>query len=946
MTHVIDRWFLQVNSRLDQLLPGQALAKTPQAAEVAAGVTNPAAPVVVKKSRPVPKSRTVAKFDTAAEWKGWKHHQSVKMAAGGKVEIGQSNSTPGVQSDLFDLPETGLFKVVVECSFKEEKGSAHPHLRFKAEGQTQLGPDMPLENGRSEHYFFAPARTKKVQLMVITFNPKTGFAFDLKSVALSKVDEESFYESGKAVRTEPVIASMASIPKRRPMLRDCVNSLLLQCDTVRVFLNEYEDVPDFLDHPRVEIRRSQDWDDKGDAGKFGWIDEADEPGYRIIVDDDLLFPPDFARVICKTVADNDNRAIAAMHGVILRQPVTAYYDASCRSVFHFQNALTRDRTCHVLGTNALCYHSDAVKLRWADFMFRNMADIFLAQYARDNALPMIAIARRQYWVRQNDQEGGFETIYESSHKKNKSKFDSSLIQDALVKRSYPLTMQPTTRPKVALGIVASSVSEFEECFKSWAKSRWLDYDWALIVVAGTNDAALIEHVANIKTDHEVHVVADAGLSPLDRVAKMLNLAKEIGFACLCLLSDAARFKSGAWTRPALGLCQTSSPSPLFVLAPDDKQISVTGALNKTSPLPLFSVVPSRLFDAAPEFEPGAVQPLSALAGWLIKVSECAIQRVRLTDKVSTEIAASFECKNPGLLSSATATVDGGAGTRLAPAMWKDGASLSVNGFFERAFVINLDRREDRWKKVDARLKQAGIVAERFSAIDGRLPDVAAEYGEYAKRPLMPRPQVRPITSTLQFYQDYDSEAARVSYIEEKDKSKAIQSAGAWAYLKTWELILEKILREQIKTALVFDDDVQFHKDFQSVFAAAVGGLPDNWLILQLGTLQYDWGSAWVTKRSPFLYQTNGSAVGSHAVGISFDIAPFLLEHVKRMQLPFDTGALAMATRFFADRCFVVTPNLAVQALDDASDIGTSTFQKGSEREKAASTYRWNLAHYG
>ena len=30
LTHVIDRWFLQVNSRLDQLLPGQALAKTPQ----------------------------------------------------------------------------------------------------------------------------------------------------------------------------------------------------------------------------------------------------------------------------------------------------------------------------------------------------------------------------------------------------------------------------------------------------------------------------------------------------------------------------------------------------------------------------------------------------------------------------------------------------------------------------------------------------------------------------------------------------------------------------------------------------------------------------------------------------------------------------------------------------------------------------------------------------
>ncbi len=144
---------------------------------------------------------------------------------------------------------------------------------------------------------------------------------------------------------------------------------------------------------RVEYRRSQDWDDKGDAGKFGWIDEADAPGYRVIVDDDLLFPPDFVRHMAATLAKYDDHAIGGLHGVLLKQPVTNYYDPSSRSALHFQSAMKTDKTVHVLGTNAVVYHSSCVTLRWDDFMFRNVADIFLARYSQEHRVPMIAISR-------------------------------------------------------------------------------------------------------------------------------------------------------------------------------------------------------------------------------------------------------------------------------------------------------------------------------------------------------------------------------------------------------------------------------------------------------------------------------------------------------------------------------------------------------------------------
>jgi len=93
-----------------------------------------------------------------------------------------------------------------------------------------------------------------------------------------------------------------------------------------------------------------------------------------------------------------------------------------------------------------------------------------------------------------------------------------------------------------------------------------------------------------------------------------------------------------------------------------------------------------------------------------------------------------------------------------------------------------------------------------------------------------------------------------------------------------------------------------------------------------------------------LYQTNGTAIGSHAVGMRFEVMPYLLDHVKRMDMPFDIGALSSATRAFADRCFVIYPNLAIQRLTD-SEIGTSEFLQSHGRQRALATYRWNIADY-
>jgi GR25 family glycosyltransferase involved in LPS biosynthesis len=277
--------------------------------------------------------------------------------------------------------------------------------------------------------------------------------------------------------------------------------------------------------------------------------------------------------------------------------------------------------------------------------------------------------------------------------------------------------------------------------------------------------------------------------------------------------------------------------------------------------------------------------------------------------------------------------------------WRDG--LSINEFFDQVLVINLDRRTDRWERVQQQFQKIDAVIQRIRAVDGRDPAVKAAFDLYLASGLIgPRSGgVRQVRSSREFYLDYDSEMARVAFEETRDGKKAIKSAGAWAYLKTWEGILEDAIKNRVPRTIVFDDDVLLHRDAYELFVLSSSQLPPDWLIFQLGTFQYDWGPEWVKWSRRNLYATTGAAIGSHAVGFCLEIAPFLLEHVKRMQLPFDVGALAMATRHFSERCFVAYPNIAIQAVDDPSDIGTSEFQKQTNLDEAMRRYRWNLPDY-
>jgi GR25 family glycosyltransferase involved in LPS biosynthesis len=273
------------------------------------------------------------------------------------------------------------------------------------------------------------------------------------------------------------------------------------------------------------------------------------------------------------------------------------------------------------------------------------------------------------------------------------------------------------------------------------------------------------------------------------------------------------------------------------------------------------------------------------------------------------------------------------------------AMKTINDVFSKVIVINLDRRPDRYRAVQAQLDLLEIRAARFAAFDGKDRRILDEWKEYAAGPLVaPRDDDPPVSNSRQFYLEDKSDRARVAFFEQRDGKKAIATAGAWGLLLSMTEVIEQAVIEGWPSLLILEDDALFHKDTTALFDHVLGQLPADWAILQLGAMQLHWEPSWITWHSKNLYKCNGSSIAAHAVGLLSEVFPALLEASRKRDLPFDIGALHVVKRRYRDRSFTCFPNLVIQDATD-SEIGMSKIFFREARQET-NIYRWQISHYG
>lgn len=222
-------------------------------------------------------------------------------------------------------------------------------------------------------------------------------------------------------------------------------------------------------------------------------------------------------------------------------------------------------------------------------------------------------------------------------------------------------------------------------------------------------------------------------------------------------------------------------------------------------------------------------------------------------------------------------------------------TTAVTRTVDAVMVLNLDHDRVKWARTAARLAAHGIVAERFSAVNGNLEEHYAEWAEYESRGL-----------ELE--------------IERKIGRRLIASAGALGYLKTMRELLQSAIDRRLSSVLVFDDDVLLDDDFGTSLGGLLAGLPSTWRTLHLGT------SSKATKTAPpagpGLMQAFSPVDGSFACLVRSTVFRELIDEIDLLDSPYDSGPLSRVIAADTSSSFIARPAIAVADVE-SSDLRLS-----------------------
>jgi hypothetical protein len=536
--------------------------------------------------------------------------------------------------------------------------------------------------------------------------------------------------------------------------------------------------------------------------------------------------------------------------------------------------------------------------------------------------------------------------------------------------------------KLLLGITTyNRLAYLQRCVRSWLETRNAKYDWVVIIADDGSTDGTLEYLDELTLPHQLHIIRNDRRYACGQTNTIYELAQRIGFDIGFKVDDDLIFKMPGWDDLYVNAIEKSGYPHLCYLSFDhylrlkkrkDARFELP-ALQRDHSGQCLAAIDVRDCDGSLfTFTPAVLQKVGyndetnfPIRGqWHIDYSlRCCragfnsaerfydaagsneyldLQANRQDYRCSIPWGPEYQkTKEPAELARRQAVLDDVTRLHIPHPDLSLFRVQRINDVFERVIVLNLDRRTDRWATVCAQAKRHGIRIERFAAVDGQAEAVDAEWRAYAAQPLVrPRRSERVIRSSREFFLDYDSHAARVAYVERLHKMKAIQTPGAWAYLRSMIAVLRKCIEDKLETVLVLDDDAAFHRRINDLFARIMVQAPAEWKILQLGALQYHWEDTWISWYSDNLYCCNGCSVGSHAVGMHCSVFEQLLDHSRRLDLPYDIGPLHAVKRAFPEKCLTMVPNLIIQDAS-VSDISPHTVLQ-EEAGKKDNIYRWNL----
>lgn len=222
-----------------------------------------------------------------------------------------------------------------------------------------------------------------------------------------------------------VVLGMATIRSREDSLKLALSSLVDQCDTIYLYLNDYEYIPTWLGYHIFSnvkpVLGCNSKGDLGDASKF-YGAELHTEGHFISVDDDIVYAKDFVETMVSTSCKYNGEVLCTTHGRRLgdeQVPIQGYFQNPHPNtqLFHGFSSVSRPEFVHFGGTGSMCF--DLSKKRPPSSIFeqeQNNADIWIGIYAQETQTPILVVPHSESWLKQTGFISLEDTIWWRAHK--------------------------------------------------------------------------------------------------------------------------------------------------------------------------------------------------------------------------------------------------------------------------------------------------------------------------------------------------------------------------------------------------------------------------------------------------------------------------------------------------------------------------------------------------
>jgi len=196
------------------------------------------------------------------------------------------------------------------------------------------------------------------------------------------------------------IGVLDSHASRREDLAQMLPSILPQLNELRLYLNDYDAVPDFAQDPKIRAVLGRDArGDLGDTGRF--YDFPDQDAYVFTLEDSLRYPADYAARMIYHIEMLGRASVVGLRGDIFPVgPLTAQTQGKIRA---FKDE-PLGQFVDVLGMGTAAWHSSALKPALEDFASEGQSRLWFAAAAARKDVPLFIMPADTGWVREGDDQ--------------------------------------------------------------------------------------------------------------------------------------------------------------------------------------------------------------------------------------------------------------------------------------------------------------------------------------------------------------------------------------------------------------------------------------------------------------------------------------------------------------------------------------------------------------